>query len=257
MDDIKCPNCGFVNFVKYEYCRKCQRALVGGSELSNSGPSAPLPFQVPPPKSGGGFPIFKVSICSLVGLCLLCGLFFLSSAVADGMRRQEPPTSKIPWREFRPAEQGVGVMMPGETKAHQAATPVDSAEPRTYTSIVVGQGSAMYSVVRIPSTFSPTNPLGDRPSKQVDKILYDQLSHVLANTNATLVSQKTIYNNSKTAWGLEFEIQPPGSSRVAVTRGFGKMFFAGNTLVLLLITAEEGSDLLSEKETFLHPVRFF
>ena len=242
MDHKKCSNCGFINFITAEVCRKCETNLNGVNR----------PYQVEPPTSGSGFPVFKVLVCSFVGLSLLGGLIFLSALAGGVSRMAEPTRHKIGWQEFRSADGG-SVMMPSQTKTQEAiitSTPIGNVTAKVHTSALMGQGSVLFCVYTLPATRSAANPSGIQ-HEQLPGILDDQLNAVVTNTNSTLVSKKSVILGSNPA--LEFELRPPGNSNVKAARGFGKLFFVGGHEVLLLITASEGSDLLAEKEVFLNP----
>lgn len=236
MENKKCPNCGFINFATVQSCRKCEMEL-GYVER---------PSRVTPPKSGRRFPILKVF------LCLFGGVIVVSTF--KGGLGLFAPNDKIEWRQFSPPHGGISVMMPTEPKTHEPiVTPLAIGNMTTYmyNSMVVGQGSVFYCVVVMPVTLSPENPRGDLPYEQLPKMLDDELDNLLTKTKSTLVSKSSVTLYSSPA--LEFEIRPPGNLDLTAARGFGKLFILRNHEYLLLVTASEGSQLLSDKNIFLNP----
>lgn len=236
MENKKCPNCGFINFATAQSCRKCETEL-GYVER---------PYRVTPAKSGRRFPILKVFLC-------LIGAVIGYATITGGLALLKPG-AKIAWQQFSPPHGGISVMMPTEPTTHEPIVtplPIGNMTTYMYNSTVIGQGSVLYCVVSIPVTLSPENPRGDLPYEQLPKMLDDELDNLLTKTKSTLVSKSsvTLYSNP----GLEFEIRPPGNLDLKAARGFGKLFILQNHEYLLLVTASEGSQLLSDKNIFLNP----
>lgn len=244
MNNKKCPNCGFINFLTAEVCHKCSTDLSEaegsvGATYSGSYAPAGYPYHGTAAKSGG-FPIVKAGLCLFAGLILLA----VGAGVLANMVPREPA---IAWREFRSPHASLSVMMPTEPKVNEpvvTALPQGNMENHVYSSMVMGQGSALYCVVSFPTKL----PTGQAA---LEKLLEDELDHSLKVTNATLVSKKSIDVGGNP--GLEFELKPPSLSDLKSPHGFGKVFIMDNQEYFLMITASEGSDLLKDRDLFLNP----
>src|SRR6266550_3696900 len=147
MNNKKCPNCGFINFLKDESCRKCNTNLdaPGHSDESYSGSPyahvAEYHNQFHQPARKKGFPLLKVFLFIFVGLIVF------SALTGAGARFL---TTKVEWREFRPNGAAVTVMMPKEPTAHDPVTQTMAFGTMTnhmYTATVGRQGSALYLYV--------------------------------------------------------------------------------------------------------------
>ena len=249
MNNKKCPNCGFINFLQAESCRKCEttldgmgapQQLHGATEIPEHGNPYSNPYRRPSAKTGGGFPIFKVLlgagaliVVSLVIVVVLGVTFFLKSHA-------------LAWREFHPGEPGITVMMPNEpTVVDPIVTPTQYGEMKNYmyTSLVPRQGMAAFTIVVYPFNFSTYDI-------QSDKILDKEMESFLNRTNATLVSKSSTNENGLS--GLSFEFKPKASRTSRVERGFGKLLLGTNRLYLLALVAAEKSELLKGKDKFLN-----
>jgi hypothetical protein len=250
MNNIKCPNCGFINFVTAECCRKCETPLsaAGSPEPVYSGQGAPFeaypsPFQVTPAKSAGGIPILKICLCLFGGLILIS---VIAGAGVVFLKR----SSTVLWREFQPLQGSYKVMMPTEPRAQEPIVtplPTGNMTNHIYTSAVIGQGLVMYCVVTYPADLDM--------QKVNDAMVEEELSKILAGNKSTLVSKKSIlFAGSR---GLEFEFEPhSGNLNKKRSKGFGKLFFKQNHEYLFMITASEGSALLAGKDKFLTPIAY-
>lgn len=256
MNNMKCPNCGFINFVQDEFCRKCNTSLHVAYQPQPAY-STQYPPQYPPnygynygyqnqyqtnyyEKKNSGFPVLKVILCVVGGLVLL-------AAIGGGGAALLKPSSKVKWREFHPSGSMMSVMMPSEPKTREPiVTPMTGGTMtnRMYTSTVFGQGSALLCVVDYSMNFSDY----DMP---YEKALDAELDDLLRRTNSTLISKRSISLGGFP--GLEFEIKPPGNVTPKVEKSYGKMFITRNQLYFLSITATENSELLRGKDKFLNP----
>jgi hypothetical protein len=244
----KCPNCGFINFLKAETCHKCNTALDGSyipdSSYSNS-PEAYAPaYQHQQPAARKGFPLLKVF------LCLFAGLLVFSALTGAGVHLLKH-SEKVSWQEFRPSGAVVRVMMPKAPVAHEPIKQMMSFGSITnhmYTSTIRGQGSAVLMVVDFSVDLSSAE---DR----YDSLLDQELNSLVKRTNSTLVNKQPIVVGGKP--GLQFEMKPPSNYELPAARTFGKFFLANNQLYLLGITASEDSELFSTRETFLNPANSY
>jgi len=239
----RCPNCGFINFLKDESCRKCNTPLAD-SGFSEEVPGYAYGFQnryEPPKKS---FPVLKVFLGVFFGLIVF--------AVLTGAGVSLLLTSKVEWRPFRPAGAAVTVNMPKEPKVHDPiVTPMPGVTltNHMFTATVGGQGSAMYCFVDFSADLSVIRA-------SYSKLLDGELNDLVTRTNSTIVSKQSISVEGNP--GLEFELKPPSNSPLSSSaKTFGKMFIAKNQLYLLVITAKEDSQLLTGKDTFLTPAAYF
>ena len=245
MNNKKCPNCGFINFLKDESCRKCNTNL-DSPGLPDEGYAPPPAYaagfqnQYQQPIAKKGFPLLKVCLCVLVGLIVF-------SALIGAGARFLLHNAKVEWREFRPDGATVSVMMPKEPKPYDPVTQTMAFGTLTnhmYTATVNGQGSAVYIYVDFSIDISS-------PNLPYEKLLDGELDALVKRTNSTLVSKQPITVGGKP--GLQFEMAPPSNYELRGARTFGKFFIVKNQLYLLGITATEDSQLFSGRETFLTP----
>ena len=244
MNNKKCPNCGFINFLKDESCRKCSTNLDAPGQPDETCSSSPYAFepgyqnQYHQPAAKKGFPLLKVFLFILVGLIVFSALTGAATRFL---------TSKVEWREFRPSGAAVTVMMPKEPTAHDPVTQTlafGSMTNHMYTATVGRQGSALYLYVDYSVNISS-------PDVPYEKLLDGELDALVKRTNSTLISKQSITVGGNP--GLQFEMKPPSNFELSAARTFGKFFIAKNQLYLLGITATEGSELFSGKDTFLNP----
>jgi len=251
VNNKKCPNCGFINFLQAESCRKCETTLdaIGAPQQPHDATGMPEhepgksylnPYGPPSTKNGGGFPIFKVLlgagalIVVSVVICVILGVTFL-------MKSRE-----LAWREFHPGEPGITVMMPNEpTVVDPIVTPTQYGEMKNYvyTSLVPRQGMAAFTIVVFPFNFS-TYDLSP------NKILEKEMESYLKRTDATLISHSSTNENG--LFGVSFEFKPKADRTSRVERGFGKLVLGTNRLYLLSLVAAEKSELLKSKDKFLN-----
>ncbi len=249
MNNKKCPNCGFINFLSDETCRKCETSLdvVGNPE----------PYGQQADGSGHGYQhqpqpyaAQKSNNATLIKVLAGVGALIVFAVIAVGVVSVvlvAKSHSRIAWQEFRPGEPGLSVMMPGQPTAHEpVVTPLAIGEMKNYvyTSTVTGQGSVLFVMVVYPTNL-------DNLKNQADKVLEGELDNMLKRSNSTLVS-KSRFDEGEVR-GLSFEFMPPGNIAPRVDRGFGKMYLASNRLYLLTIAAKDDSELFAGKEKFLKP----
>jgi hypothetical protein len=248
MNNKKCPNCGFINFLSAETCRKCETSLdaVGnpeayGQQADGSGYSYQYQPQPYAAQKSGNATLIKV----LAGVGALI-VFAVIAVGVVGVVLVLRSHSKIVWQEFRPGEPGLSVTMPGAPTAHEpVVTPLAIGEMKNYmyTSTIIGQGSALFGMVVFPTNFDNT--------KIADKVLEGELDNMLKRSDSTLVS-KSRFDEAEVK-GLSFEFKPPGNVTPRVDRGFGKMYLTKNRLYFLTIVAKDNSELFAGKEKFLKP----
>jgi hypothetical protein len=249
MNHKKCSNCGFINFVSAETCRKCETSLdaVGQPEphgQQTSGYSYGYQNQTQPyaaQKSGNAT---LIKVLAGVGALIVFAVIAVGVVSVALVVRSH---SRIAWQEFRPGEPGLSVMMPGQPTAHEpVVTPLAIGEMKNYmyTSTVTGQGSVLFVMVVYPTSL-------DDLKIQADKVLNGELDNMLKRSNSTLVS-KSSFDEGEVK-GLSFEFTPPGNVTPRVDRGFGKMYLASNRLYFLTIVAKDNSELFAGKEKFLKP----
>jgi len=247
MNNKKCPNCGFINFLKDESCRKCFEALDGVAtpEVVNSGSGYTYVhgnqthYQALPQK--GMSPIWKV----VLGIIAL--FIFIPTIAGVVIVAKFGHRSKVVWREFRPETTEVTVMMPTEpSRSEPVITPsaVGTITNHVYTATVGGQGSALYCVVDFSSDLS-------KYEGSFDKMMEAELNGMVKRTDSTLVNKGQTNIGSFPA--LIFEMRPSGNLNLTSARSFGKMFIARNQLHVLVITASEKSELFEGKDKFLNP----
>jgi len=250
MNNKKCPNCGFINFLSDETCRKCETSLdvVGnpetyGQQADGSGYGYQYQAQPYAAQKSGNATLIKV----LAGVGALI-VFAVIAVGVVGVVLVVKSHSRIAWQEFRPGEPGLSVMMPGAPTAHEpVVTPLAIGEMKNYmyTSTIIGQGSALFGMVVFPTSFD------DNLKIQANKVLEAELDDMLKRTNSTLVS-KSSFDEAEIR-GLSFEFKPPGNVTPRVDRGFGKMYLTKNRLYFLTIVAKDDSELFAGKEKFLKP----
>jgi hypothetical protein len=250
VNNKKCPNCGFINFLKDESCRKCNTNLDAPGQPDESysgspyGAAADYHNQYQQPAAKKGFPLLKVFLCIFVGLLVF-------SALTGAGVRLLKHSAKVEWRGFRPDGASVTVMMPKEPKPHDPVIQTvgfGTITNHMYTATVNGQGSALYIYVDFSINISS-------PDVPYAKLLDDELNALVKRTNSTLVNKQPITVSGNP--GVEFEMKPPDNYELKGARTFGKFFIVKNQLYLLGITATEDSQLFAGKETFLNPVSYF
>lgn len=255
MNNQKCPNCGFINFVTAEACRKCETVLIstGHDEQSHDQqPSADYSassyypqqsapgytstnyYQLGPPRRK--VPIFKI-----------CAISFLMLMALGGVRIFSWYRSQFKWQDFKPNNSSLTIMMPGEPSTAgpiEADTEAGKLTTYSYTYMVPEQGSLIIGLIK----GIPVGMPGSRPNP---KVLHASLDALMSETNSTLISQRDTYDHSFPA--VEFEMQPPGNSGTRKNRGFGKMIFTTSGLYILTVVAYEDTQLFSERARFLNP----
>jgi hypothetical protein len=240
MNNKKCRFCGFINFVEAEACRKCEAVLDSSTNPGQPGPHTPgypseysYQYQAPSyQKSGSTIAKVLVGVGSLIVVSLVV-------VVALGALSYKKH-SKVVWREFRPGEPGLMVMMPAEPTAQDPiVTPTQMGEIKNYpySAVISGQGTTMFCIVTFPFNFSDY-------SSRTDKILDGELDSLMKRTNSTLVSKHSL-DEGQTK-GLAFDFTT-GSEK-----GSGKLVLGGNRMYLLSIIASDKSELMEGKEKFLN-----
>lgn len=262
MNNIKCPNCGFINFVQEEYCRKCNTGLHTMYQAQYQTQYQPQQYQQQPyyntqtsnygygyanqypsyyTNQKTGFPLLKVFLGVFIGLVVV-------SAITGGGAAFLKRTSKTNWREFRPDGSRMAVMMPSEPRTEEpisTPTQMGNIVNHIYISKVSGQGTAMFCYVDLPfdvNSYSEISP---------ERILDEELNDLLKRTNSTLISKHGISLGSYT--GLEFELKPPGNLSEPIEKGIGRFYLKGKQLYLLVLTARENTELKTGKDKFLNP----
>jgi|GEM_PF-5530234 len=156
MSHIKCANCGFINFVQAEFCRKCNTSLhtvfqpqqpypnqnqnygyIGYSnQQPNRGYSGGYSNQYGAnnhaSESKRGFPVLK-------SLLVLLEVLFVGAFIKGGFALIG--TGKVKWREFRPNGSTIIVRMPSEPKANkpiETPTQMGTMKNHIYISSVTG-----------------------------------------------------------------------------------------------------------------------
>lgn len=274
MNNIKCPNCGFINFIQNEVCRKCstglynayhqpqsaqqayqpQSAYAGGAggqyqagggmrggQYQNYGQGYANPYPaggyVSEPKSGA--PVLKIVLGVVGGVILL-------SVLLGGMMLSGK--SKVKWRDFRPSGAGITVRMPSEPKAQapiETPTQMGTMTNRIYISSVTGQGTVMFCHVEFPFTVT------DFDEAKITEMLDAEMKNVLKSTNSTLISKKPLTFGGYPA--LEFDSKIPSNVSSPAGKSTVRLYVATNKLYMLVFTAKEGSELMKGKDQFLNP----
>jgi hypothetical protein len=242
VNNKKCRFCGFINFAEAEACRKCEAVLDASANPAQPGPQTPgyasgysYQYQYQPPAyNKSGSTIAKVLVG--VGALIVVSLVIVVAVGAWSYKKH----SKVVWREFRPGEPGLSVMMPGEpTPLDPIVTPTQMGEIKNYpySSVVSGQGMTMFCIVSFPFSFSNYNV-------SLDKVLEGELASFLKRTDSTLISKHSL-DEGQTK-GLAFEFTTAGQ------KGFGKLVLGSNRLYFLSMVAAENSEMLEGKEKFLN-----
>lgn len=241
MNNKKCRFCGFINFAGAEACRKCEAVLDGPANPGQPGSQAPgytsaYSYQYQPPAyhKSGGSGIAKVLVG--VGALIVLSLVVVVALGAWSYKKH----SKIAWREFRPGEPGLMVMMPAEpTTIEPIVTPTQMGEIKNYpySATIIGQGTTMFCIVSFPFSFS---------NFQVapDKILESELTSFLKRTDSTLVSKRSL-DEGQTK-GLAFDFKK------GTEKGSGKLVLGSNRLYFLTMIAKDDSELLAGKDKFFN-----
>ena len=240
----KCPNCGFINFVSAEACRKCETILPETINQSfyDDGPAyrgGVNAYHQPYPTKRK-FSLVKALVFVLVGLVVMATV---SGWVLLTLSRK---ANKIKWVEYHPDGLNFTVMMPNKPTRLEpvlTALPTGSMSNHRYISGVSGQGTAMFCFVDFTGTMFE--------SSEAEEALDAELTDFLNRTNSTLVAKRSISYQGMP--GLEFEVSPPAGVTPRVIRGYGKMFLTPTRLYFLSITAAEGTDLHAGKDKFLNP----
>lgn len=243
VNNKRCLNCGFINYPQDENCRKCTTSLAVASHgsIHNGQQGYQHSHQYYRPGSAvrkRSFPVLKTVLCVVGGLVLLSAL--------TGAMLLSRRSSKIAWREFRPGDPGLSIMMPDEPTVHEVkVTPSIMGERKNYFYVasVDGQGQTTFSIVTFPFSIASYNIPSDR-------ILDGEMESLLKRTNSTLVTRRSI--NEAGLDGLLFEFKPPGGSDGRVEKGFGKMVLGTNRLYLLTLVATENSELFDARDKFLN-----
>lgn len=246
MSNIKCPYCGFINFVNAEVCRKCETVLnpSDGAEShqepagykSGYGHSAQR-YALAPQKT-------KVPIFKILGVIVLIGV---ASAVGLGLLAYN---MRVRWEMLQPDGSDLIFWMPGQFTTNDVGptpTAIGIMTKRMSVSTVPRQGSATLAVVN----FSQGFPAG-MPKEQV---LDAELANVLKATDSKLVSKNFITVHGLQA--LEFEMIPPSNVGSGNVKGYGKLILGSSRLYLAALVANEGSTLFRQKEKFLNPERMY
>lgn len=264
MNHIKCPNCGFINFIHDEVCRKCSTGLHNayhqpqsaqqsyqpqpvyagaGGQYQNYGHgyANPNPYQTSGYESEtkSGAPVLKIVLGVVGGLILLSVLF------GGAMLSRQ---SKVAWRDFSPSGAGITVKMPSEPKAQapiQTPTQMGTMTNRIYISSITGQGTVMFCHVEFPFTVT------DFGEAKITEMLDAEMRNVLKSTNSTLISKKPMTFGGQPA--LEFDSKVPSNVSSPADKSTVRLYVATNKLYMLVFTAKEGSELMRGKDRFLNP----
>jgi hypothetical protein len=240
MNNKKCRFCGFINFAGAESCRKCEAVLDGSPTPGQLGPQAPgyasaYSYQYQPPayNKSGGAAIAKVLV--VVGALIVVSLVIVVALGAWSYKKH----SKVVWREFRPGDPGLMVMMPAEPTTHDPiVTPTQMGEIKNYpySATISGQGTTLFCIVSFPFSFSSF-------SASPDKILESELTSFLKRTDSRLVSKRSLGGQPQ---GLAFEFNK------GAEKGSGKLVLGSNRLYFLTMIANDDSELLEGKEKFFN-----
>lgn len=251
MNNIKCPYCGFINFVTAEVCRKCETVLqaTGGAETyqepagyrTESGYGSGYSSQryaLAPQKT-------KVPIFKIIGVVFLIGVV---SAVGLGLLAYN---MRIKWQMLQPDGSDLIFWMPGQFTSNDTAatpTPMGIMTKRISVATLSGQGTATLAVVNFSRGFSFSRDMTQ------EQVLEAELDNFLKATNSTLVSKNlvTVYGMK----ALEFEMKP-GEAGVANAKGYGKLILGSSRVYLAALVANEGSSLDRQKDKFLNPERMY
>ena len=243
MNNKKCPNCGFINFVDAEACRKCETSL-NSFEETYTEPSGYRPgfganrYELAPVKSKT--PVFKIlGIMFLVGVASVIGLAIMSIKAS------------IKWEKVKPAGSDLAFWMPGSnTTIDSDSTPtaIGTMTRKVTVSVVPNQGSAMLAIADFSNGFSLDN-------EQAETALNAELSNVLQATKSYLVSKQ--FTTVQGLKALEFEVTPRDPSPTNPSKGYGKLILSDGRLYCLLLTANVDSSLIQQKDKFLNPEKVY
>lgn len=243
MNNKKCPNCGFINFVDAEACRKCETSLIS-DEAQHAYYDAPPAYrggvnsynQPYPTKSG--FTFGKVVAC-VAGLAVGAILYTMAVGLVRGR-------ANVNWIEYHPDGLEMTIMMPDEpTRVEPVLTPTvgGTMSNHTYASVVPRQGTVIFCFV----DYNGLHISDDIAARALDA----ELSGFVSRTHSTLISKNPITYQGMT--GLEFELSPSEELGSKGARSYGKLFVSSSRLYFLSITAGSGTDLLASKDKFLNP----
>ncbi|HKP36758.1 MAG TPA: hypothetical protein VJT71_07860 [Pyrinomonadaceae bacterium] len=245
MNNKKCPNCGFINFVNAEVCRKCETVLnppEGIEEYADStgyrsgyasgygSGYGSQRYALAPQKT-------KIPTAKILGVAFV---LVLISVVGAGILAFK---MRIRWTMLQPDGSTMIFWMPGPyTNVDEPPTPtaIGMMSKRMSSTVIPGQGSANLVVVNFSRGFPAGMP--------TEKVLEGELNNFLENTGSKLVSKN--FTSVHGAKALEFETIPPNSEG---SRGYGKLILGSSRLYVALITAKENSSLLRQKDKFLNP----
>jgi hypothetical protein len=243
MNNKKCPNCGFINFVTAEACRKCETNLSewGESDQTSS-------YDAPPNYRGGTnayalpYPTKRGTSAGKVFACV-GGLAFGAIVYTFGMGLIRGHAN-VNWIEYHPAGQSITVMMPNEPTPEEPTRtplPAGSVSIHMFMSEVSGQGIAGFG-------YADYEGVDLSDSSQA---LEDGLNGLVKKSDSKLVSKTPI--NYQGLPGLEFEVTPPESAGIKNAHGYGKILLDHNRGYIFIIAASENTALIVGKDKFLNP----
>ncbi len=238
MNNKKCHDCGFINFVTAEECRKCEAVLTSPGEQSSY--DQPQTYRgvnayATPYPSRSGFPILKGFAIVVVVLAVFATAWWGVGFVRGG--------AKIQWSEYHPDGLPITVIMPNTpVRLEPVVTPIPGGgtiSQHQYTANVPDQGGVMFSFADV----------SGRLINREDMPRYSEaaLQALLPQLNAALVSKSPI--EFQGMQGLEFEIKSLDDDE----RGYGKLFVSPTRMYVLIIAGHEGTNLMAGKEQFLTP----
>src|SRR5260221_2288428 len=121
MSNKKCPNCGFINFLTAETCRKCETSLDAAGQPEAYGQQADASgygYQYQPQP----YAVQKSSNATLIKVLAGAGALIVFAVIAVGVVSVVTVVrsrSRIVWQEFHPGEPGLSVTIPNTPVAHE------------------------------------------------------------------------------------------------------------------------------------------
>lgn len=246
MNNVRYPYCDFFNSMHNEFCNKCPKGLHVVYQPSQAFPNQTVgdSCTYPYPVHNNG----KSKEGALAGkvVALAVAVVLLVSVLMGGVAVLKHK-SKTQWREFQPSGSRMVVMMPGEPKELQPVVRELSMGTMTnhiYSSSV-GSGKVTFCFVDFPL---------ETKHISVENALEEELNNLMSKTNSTLITKRRII--LKGYKGIEFEAKPTDDASSKVDKTFGRVYITGNQMYLLILSADDKSELRQNIDKFLNPVKF-
>jgi hypothetical protein len=259
MNNNRCNNCGFLNFVSASECKRCKAALVVHSEFGENyaydgygAGQAVYPTMSGYQQPAYTSPYFHTPIAPLPRAsknsstnAALFGLLGVAVAIALGIgvlwKFGNPGSARNGWQVYKPKDESFSVMMPATPVDSVASKPTDVGTLDVHLSLAdMGDQAYLVGYSDYPDSFKSLPP---------ETVLAGAENGAITESGSTLLSKKSITIDGHP--GVELVLQPPNSAATGVSRAYSRLYWVAPRMYILFAGGAETSEVNQRSIKFL------